>query len=193
MRITQQEKEKLHNQILDEALPYLKQFGLAGAPVDRVMKQVGLTSGALYSHFKSKEDLFSQAIFRELDRLQSRLDQLVKDHGEAALLRFVDYYLNPKHILAVGEGCLFVALSTDMRKSSPTTKAIYEEKLDAIFNTLGNAFKKGSAEEKKSKVQFIFSSLVGTLSFARSMKSAEAAQNILKATQQQLRLYLERQ
>ena len=67
MRISAEEKEKLREKILTEAIPFLKKTGSGGAPVDEIMKNVGLTSGALYSHFKSKEDFFVQVLLRELD------------------------------------------------------------------------------------------------------------------------------
>ena len=59
----------LREKILDAAGPFLKRHGIDGAPVDKIMKEAGLTSGALYSHFKNKDDLCAQAVCRSLDAM----------------------------------------------------------------------------------------------------------------------------
>jgi AcrR family transcriptional regulator len=56
-------------EILEAVAPFLRRHGTEGAPVDALMKAAGLTSGALYSQFKNKDDLCSQAICSALDAM----------------------------------------------------------------------------------------------------------------------------
>lgn len=186
MRTSKQEKEKLKEKILVEALPFLKRFGNDGAPVDQIMKQVGLTSGALYSHFRSKEDFFAQVVLRELDRLIEKYTADVRKQGGDALARLIESYLSELHVNSVGEGCVFTALGADLHRQKPTVRALYEQKIEMLFQVLAQALPRGTPEERLERVRFVFSSLVGTLVFARSLKSAEAVENILTASRRQL-------
>jgi hypothetical protein len=64
------EKERLRTVILDKAVQFLKRHGRVGSGTNQMMLYAGLTRGALYSHFKSKDDLFAQAICHDLSRLE---------------------------------------------------------------------------------------------------------------------------
>lgn len=186
MRTSRGEKEKLRERILDEALPYLKNWGSSGAPVDKIMEQVGLTSGALYSHFKSKDDLFTQVILRALDSMIAFHQQEVATHGEEALPRFIKQYLSAAHVTRTDRGCVFVALGTDMHRAKPAVRALYEQKIEHLFDVLAGGLTKGSEAQRLAEVQFVFASLVGALTFARSMQSPAAAQRILQTAKEHL-------
>ena len=57
MKTKKGDKEKLRVTILEKAIAYFKVHGTGGAGIADLMKDVGLTTGALYSHFESKDDL----------------------------------------------------------------------------------------------------------------------------------------
>jgi TetR/AcrR family transcriptional repressor of nem operon len=186
MRTKAGDKEKLKAKILAGALPYLKKSGLGNAPVDKIMAHADLTSGALYSHFKSKDDLFTQVVFHELDRLKEAYATEIAENGSKGLKNILEEYLSWDHVRGQGEGCVFAALSADMHRGSSGDKSVYEEKINELFEILASGFSSGSKSERQSKARFVFASLVGTMAFARSMKSKESALEILNATKSQL-------
>lgn len=186
MRISAEEKEKLREKILTEAIPFLKKTGSSGAPVDEIMKNVGLTSGALYSHFKSKEDFFVQVLLRELDFQRELHHQEIEKYGVQAFPKFIERYLSDKHVNAVGQGCVFAALGADMHRQKAGIRAMYEEKIEALFATIAEGLSSGSREEKLAKARFAFSAMVGAMTFARTLKTPEAAHEILSTTKNQL-------
>lgn len=190
MRTKAGEKEKLKERILVEALPFLKKFGRDGAPVDKIMAAAGLTSGALYSHFKSKDDLFTQVILRELDRVRENYETLRRERGPRAITAFLDLYLQDAHIDAVEKGCVFVALGADMKRLKPSEREKFDEKISAVFAVMAQDF--GSGEEALGRASFLFSSLVGAITFARSMKDKKAAAAVLSATKKELLTFFER-
>ena len=186
MRISREEKEKLKEKILAEALPSIKAFGAAGAPVDKIMKSVGLTSGALYSHFESKEDLFHQTVSRELDTLKVRYSERIQKHGSKALEEFIEAYLSEAHVDGVAKGCVFAALGADMHRQKASVRADFEKKLETLFAVLAEGVSKGSEQERIDKVSFIFSSMVGALTYARMMKNKAASAQFLNSTKKQI-------
>lgn len=185
MRTTQAEKAKLKEVILKEATPFLKESGLEGAPVDQIMKQAGLTSGALYSHFESKDDLFVQAMLKELDRSIAYHRTQHAARGDTALAHFIETYLSERHLHAIGKGCVFVALGADIQRQKPKIRALFEEKMVELFEILTMSIHGKDGHVKRAKVQFIFSSLIGAVVLARS-SGPDGAKMILENTKSHL-------
>ena len=51
-------------EILDHAARLFRLRGHAGTNIDDIMLAAGLTRGAFYAHFTSKDDLFAEAVRR---------------------------------------------------------------------------------------------------------------------------------
>jgi Transcriptional regulator len=186
MRISREEKELLREKILTKAIESFKVHGAAGAPVDKIMKSVGLTSGALYSHFESKEDFFHQVVAKELENLTAKYNAGIEERGPKALMEFIDTYLSMAHVDGVGKGCVFASLGSDMQRQKASIRADFEEKIQTLFRTLARGLSQGSEKERIEKVEFIYSSMVGAMTYARAMKSSTAATQFLSATKKQL-------
>ena len=54
--------EQTHERILKSALLHFGESGFSGASIRRICADAGVTNGAFYSHFDSKEDLFGQLV-----------------------------------------------------------------------------------------------------------------------------------
>lgn len=185
MKTKRGEKEKLRRVILEKAVQYLKRHGRAGSGTDPMMSYAGLTRGALYSHFKSKDDLFAQAICFDLARLEEALARRFKDDGASALRRMIEDHLSEESLTNVEASCVFTSLSSDMQRSKPAQRALYEEYMARIYAMFANAlqvqFPGDSPEESHAKATNLYSGLVGTLSMARTMKDPRRAREILES------------
>jgi TetR/AcrR family transcriptional repressor of nem operon len=188
MKTKKGEKEKLRGVILDKAVEYLKRHGRAGSGTDPMMSYAGLTRGALYSHFKSKEDLFAQAICRDLAKLEETLRTRFREDGPGALQKMIEDHLSQESLTNVEESCVFTSLSSDMQRSKPTHRALYEEYMVRIYAMFGEAllkqFPEDSPEESLAKAMNLYSGLVGTLTMARTMKDPKRAMEILESGKQ---------
>lgn len=193
MRITKEEKEKLRERLLDDALPALRMWGTDGAPVDKIMKRVGLTSGALYSHFKSKEDFFTQVLARGLDGVVARARAKAAQYGPRMLSKFVDYYLNEAHIAGVEKGCTLAALGSEMHRYPTKARALFEARLSELFEIYAATIPQGSHEERLATARFIFSSLVGAVTMARTMKDPKVAKEVLENSRLRLQAFLQKE
>src|SRR5947207_1909 len=86
------------SRLVDAALEIFARRGYDGASIDAIAAQAGLTSGALYGHFASKDDLFIAAAERGLEtmldgyraafELETGLDQRLR-HGAGAWMAAV--------------------------------------------------------------------------------------------------------
>jgi len=57
-RIPRPKREAVRRRLLDAALPVFASHGFGAATLDQVAEAAGLTKGAIYSNFASKDDLF---------------------------------------------------------------------------------------------------------------------------------------
>src|SRR5215469_15798381 len=62
MRYPATETAEKHDRIVQEASRLFRERGFGGVTVAEVMKEAGLTHGAFYSHFESKEALMAAAV-----------------------------------------------------------------------------------------------------------------------------------
>ena len=179
MKTKRGEKEKLRGKILDEAIRYFKEEGNSGAGTAAIMKRAGLTTGALYSHFKSKEDLFGEAVCRELERLEEALFHIFRTERKNALKVMIETYFEEAKFQEIGDGCIFTALGTDMHRSKAPYRARYEEYTKKIYKLFADAiqeqFPAESPESCYERAIFLYSALVGSMTMARTMKTTETA------------------
>lgn len=185
MKTKKGEKEKLKLHILDKAVAHFKKHGRSGAGADPIMKHLGLTRGALYSNFKSKDDFFAHAICRDLENLEESLAQRFREDGALALRKMIEDHLSENSLVDIGNSCVFTSLSSDMQRCKPSHRAAFEEYMNRIYALFATALKKQSPNTSDKEIQAkalnLYSSLVGTLAMARTMKDKKRAMEILEA------------
>ena len=72
MRYSLEHKARNHEKILSVAARSFRERGGDSSGIGLVMKKVGLKKGGFYRHFKSKDDLFVEAVARALDSRGNR-------------------------------------------------------------------------------------------------------------------------
>src|ERR1700679_3795731 len=73
MRYEKGHKEATRQHIIDVASAQFRESGVAAVGLAGVMSAAGLTNGAFYAHFESKEDLVRSVLVNALDRREQRL------------------------------------------------------------------------------------------------------------------------
>src|SRR5882757_10677751 len=102
-------KARTRAEILDHAARLFRLRGHAGTNIDDIMLAAGLTRGAFYAHFKSKDDLFTEAVIAGTG-LRTRL----RGAEPAAVLKA---YLDRSELAATGQGCILAALPGDVSRA----------------------------------------------------------------------------
>ena len=154
-----------------------KKNGFSATGVDGFMQAAGVTSGAFYSHFSSKNDLFKALIENEL---QNSI-QMWQDNPHQDLTAWIDFeierYLSLEHVQKAEHGCILPALATEVAPAEDDIKSIYQQELmrgQQLFaqHLANEAFAWG-----------FMSQLVGAILLARSISDLEIQKSILKSSQ----------
>src|SRR5213082_2414849 len=103
MRYGKDHKQATRRRILEAAGRRFKEDGIDGAGVSGVMSDAGLTNGAFYAHFTSKEDLVANVLADQLRTQRQAFDDLPSDR--AGLEALVRLYLSPRHRDQCADGC----------------------------------------------------------------------------------------
>jgi len=123
-------KQESLDKILDAAARRIREEGLDGAAIVPVMRDAGLTHGAFYSHFSSKEDLANAAFARAITTgrphwIKPRCGESWRDRLTGLARR----YLTAAHRDNLSTSCGFATLSSDAARASVEFHACYEREL----------------------------------------------------------------
>jgi AcrR family transcriptional regulator len=105
-KISEERKTERREQILDGARRCFAENGYEGATVARLEKEIGLSRGAIFNYFPSKEDLFIELAVRDSARMS---DLWINDGLEAVVRSVVE--LDPAWLSVYLE--LFRRIRTD--------------------------------------------------------------------------------
>ncbi len=130
-RPTRRERRaETRERLLEAAARVFAREGYAGASVEEVAGEAGFSTGALYSNFSGKEELFLALLTRNVERVSSRVADAVAErptveeraHGAAEWMRFVER--EPEQVLLFMEFWAYAVRDPEMR---PRFAAAYAE------------------------------------------------------------------
>src|ERR687892_2386449 len=84
-KISDERRSERRAQILDGARHAFAEHGYEGATVARLEEAIGLSRGAIFNYFPSKEDLFVELAMQDT----ARMSELWVNHGLEAVVRDV--------------------------------------------------------------------------------------------------------
>src|SRR5262245_783347 len=73
MRRTATEAASTRETLLEAAVPFFAEHGYAGASLEDLAAQLGVTRGAVYHHFGSKQGLFAAVVETLMARLEAEI------------------------------------------------------------------------------------------------------------------------
>jgi TetR/AcrR family transcriptional repressor of nem operon len=180
MRYSQEHKTQSHEKILSVAARSFREHGADSSGIGTVMKKVGLTKGGFYRHFKSKDDLFVEAVARAFDEMGNSILEAAGSAPKGQALRaIIERYLSMRHANSPGMGCVIAALGPELARKSPDVRKRIDASREAYRERLLPFVPGKTREEKISKYQLLFASMAGVLTAARMTSSAQAREQML--------------
>jgi AcrR family transcriptional regulator len=95
-------------QILRTAEAVFSKHGLEGTSLRAIAKAAGYTAPAIYTYYRTKEELYGEIIARSLDEVYARIDAIGQGGGDpvkvlrAAVFGYYAYYRDQPHQLDLG-------------------------------------------------------------------------------------------
>ncbi len=171
-------KEETRQRIIVAASEGFRSNGFSGIGVDGIAKKAGVTSGAFYSHLRSKDGAFEAALLLGLDEVITAIPDFQAQHGTKWVAAFSGYYLGQTHRDNLSGGCAMTTLSPEVVRAKPELKALYEKKMIEITTLIAQGLSGNSHEERLSRAWSLLSVLIGGLTMVRAVASNSTAQVI---------------
>jgi TetR/AcrR family transcriptional repressor of nem operon len=189
MRVSRDQAEKNRQTVINVASQLFREHGFDGIGLKDLMKAAGLTQGAFYKQFESKEDLAAQASKRALESVSRRWTAITEANSKDPLGAMIAFYLSMGHREEIMDGCPVVALGSDAARQGSDVKASFEAGIKAYLETLGGMIAEtdGKGPKAKRKAMAILSTMVGALTLSRAVNDAELGRAFLDAAAKQVR------
>src|SRR3954467_12684073 len=177
MRYGKDHKQATRQRIVDAAGRRFKQDGIDGAGVATVMSDAGLTNGAFYAHFTSKEDLVANVLADQLRAQRESFDAQPSDR--AGLEAFIRSYLSPEHRDESADGCPSAALVDEIVRRPAATKRVFTEELTRTMDDIAARLDPTDGEAARADALALFASMLGTLQLARALTDRALSDQLL--------------
>jgi AcrR family transcriptional regulator len=177
MRYSASHKQETKEKLLQSSAASAKQSGFSTVGVDGLMKAIGLSGAAFYSHFSSKDELFASIVERELGQSLARLGA---DQDRGKLERCLKHYLSMAHVEQPGSGCALPTLGAEIARSDIATRQQAERWICRLQQSWARIL--GS----DSLAWAILSQCVGALVVARMLATPDVQRSVLKSSYEEI-------
>ncbi len=145
--------EQTHKNILESAKKQFKKKGFRDASIRNICKDAGVTNGAFYAHFKSKEDLFDCIVKPGIDGLLqmyageeeqyvevNSAEEVVKafDGAYASSKKLIDYLFENREtfllIFESGGGTVYESFAEELIQTEADNSLYFFEKCKPYVN-----------------------------------------------------------
>lgn|SRR4051812_16654671 len=181
-------KQATRQRIIETAGHRFKQDGIDGSGIATLMADAGLTNGAFYAHFSSKDDLVAHVVADQLDTQAESFRGLPP--GRAGLEGFLREYLSPQHRDNPADGCPSAALLDEIARCPAGTKHAYTDGAQAILDEIAARLAPEDPQSARAKALGLYTIAVGTLQVSRVVSDPKVADEVLEQGIQNARMFL---
>ena len=176
-------KDVTHERIVSVAARAIRRSGYDGTGVADIMKEAGLTHGAFYAHFTSREAMLAEAAGRACAESAAAAAEVVASvPPDMALASMLGAYLSREHIEHPDTGCPLAALGSETPRQVPEVRRVatrhIKEMIDLVARQLPDWGRAGAHERALVTV----ATMVGALLLARAVDEPGLSGALREAT-----------
>ncbi len=183
MRVSKEKAAENRQRIVDAASRLFRERGIAATGVDSISSAAGMTHGAVYSQFGSKEAIAIDAIRKALrSSIKVWLRVLAKKGKKKSLPAIVESYLSPAHRDAPGRGCVIAALGADISRQPRGVRDAFTEEFVEVLGFLTELIASDDNSISRDDALATLASMTGALALSRAVTDETLSNRILAAT-----------
>jgi AcrR family transcriptional regulator len=180
-------KEASHERIVDAAARAIRRSGYDGTGVADIMKEAGLTHGAFYAHFESREAMLVEAVDRAGAQANAVASSVIASVPPAeALQAMMQVYLSKEHIDGIESGCPISALGSEMPRQSDEVRRAATLRIKEMIDLVARQFPDWGQPAAHERALVTVSTMVGTLILARAVNDSALSESLCSSTLKKL-------
>jgi TetR/AcrR family transcriptional repressor of nem operon len=166
MKITKEKAAENRQLLVETAARLFREKGIDGVGVAEISKAAGLTHGALYAHFPSKDALAAEAMQFSTRSAYGRVTA-----RPVTLQELIDYYLAPEQRDNLAEGCPLAAAASEVARQDAAVAANYTSGFRQMVDYIRKQLPAGEGQQQRA--QAIMAALVGAISVSRNVYKSD--------------------
>ena len=182
-------KEASHERIVGAAARAIRRSGYNGTGVADIMKEAGLTHGAFYAHFESREAMLTEAADRAGAESNSLAASVIAAAPSGqALQALMQVYLSKEHLQSIETGCPISALGSEMPRQSPEVRRAATGRIKEMIDLVARQFPDWGQPGAHERALVTVATMVGTLILARAVDDPALSGALCSASLKRLAL-----
>jgi TetR/AcrR family transcriptional regulator, transcriptional repressor for nem operon len=175
-------RDRMRERIVRGARILFNRHGFDEVSIDAVMSQAGLTRGVFYSYFKSKSELYAEAISHALrEPPVTRWPEVSVDFAAVDAARQVILaYLSEQYFEDIDGSCPMVALPSYVAHQDPVVKRALETVFSGMVGLFNNSLRSLGRDDPDLPLA-LAGMCIGTMVVARSLENRRLADSLRAA------------
>lgn len=184
MKVSKAQAQAHREQIVAVAGSLFRERGFDGIGLNDLMAAAGLTRGAFYGHFESKQDLMVAANRNVVDGTAARWRDAIRAGRVDGLAGLARAYLSDAHRDDPAQGCLLAALSGDAARQPDAVRRTFDAGVEALADVVAPLLElpasAGHAARRERALATI-ATLVGALALSRAVADPALSRELRRA------------
>jgi len=180
MKVSKETSAKHREDLLKAASRLYRERGFDKVGIAEIAAAAGLTHGAFYTHFDSKEALCAEVIAHTWGRGGTALESTMDWRAS------IEAYLSPKHVRDRATGCPFAALGGDVPRESNAIKSAFSDALERSIDVIAARLSRDGEAAGREGAILAIATMVGALVLARTASTPQLRDDILGAAKREL-------
>lgn len=175
-------KDATHERIVSVAARAIRRSGYDGTGVAEIMKEAGLTHGAFYSHFASREAMLAEAAGKACaDSAAGAAEVAAGAPPGKALKTMLAAYLSKEHVEQLETGCPLAALGSETSRQTPEVRRVATRHIKATIDLLARQSPDWGQPSAHERALVALSTMVGAVMLARAVDEPGLSDSLCKA------------
>jgi TetR/AcrR family transcriptional repressor of nem operon len=178
VRYGRERKQATRQRIIETAGRRFKTDGIDGSGIAALMADAGLTNGAFYAHFDSKDDLVTTAVTDQLREQRESLTAAAP--GRDGVEQILRAYLSVQHRDSPEFGCPSAALLDEIVRCADATRRAYTDGALAVVDDIAARLDPHDPRSARVLTLSMYALMVGTLQLSRALADRQLADAVLE-------------
>jgi len=180
-------KDATHERIVSVAARAIRRSGYDGTGVADIMKEAGLTHGAFYAHFESREAMLAEAAGRACAESAAAAAQAVASAPtDMALASMLRAYLSKEHLEHADRGCPLAALGCETSRQAPEVRRVATRHIKEMVDLVARQSPDWGQPGAHQRALVTIATMVGTLLLARAVDDPGLSDTLREAALEHL-------
>ena len=168
MKVTKERAAENRAALIRTAGHLFRERGIDGVGVAEISKAAGLTHGALYAQFPSKQALVAEALAQGLAGSRDRMTASEPD-GAPTLSELLDRYLALDHRDNLAGGCAMAASASEIARQDEAVSARFAEGFEQLVGMVQATLEATTTTaDDRARALTITAAMIGGVAMARA-------------------------